>query len=89
MSSKKVLRSVFFVSYAYTDYELGKRIEDSHYLKDVHSLVEYFKDMEQEHAMVDAVHFRCREDIVIKVKSVFIPEKKYKSIFNDPHYESI
>lgn len=83
MGTKKILRSVFSVSYTYTDYELGKRIEDSAYVKDIHSLVEYFKDMEQEHLMVDTNHFRCREDIVIKVKSVFISDKKYVSLFND------
>lgn len=76
-------KQVYQVVYSYKDMELGELITQTEYLPTIHSLVDYMKDMEEEHHIVDTVHFRCREDIVIKIKQVYITEKQWLSLFND------
>ena len=82
MSVQKISKKCLFVTYSYTDSEKGAKVVLEDYVKDLSSLIEYFKDVQLEHQMVDTVHFACREDIAFKIKTVWIPEKKYVSLFN-------
>lgn len=81
MAVQKICKKCFLVEYSYTDAELGNRTTLSDYVKDLQGLIEYLQDVKLEHQMVDTAHFACREDITFKIKQVFIPEKKYVSLF--------
>lgn len=75
-------KQCYQVTYTYKDMELGELVSQVDYVKDIHGIIAYMQDMEQEHHIVDTVHFRCREDIVIKIKQIYVPEKKYISLFS-------
>ena len=79
---KRVSRKCFLVSVNYTDFETGERVQYEDYLKDLSSIVKYFQDFQEECVIVSADEFRNREDLQIKIKQVYIPDKKYVSLFN-------
>lgn len=81
MSSQKEFKLVFRVDYSYTDYELQKRVSKQDFVKDVSSLVTYFQELEKDFIVTDAFNYNCRADLSIKIKVVFIPERKYVSLF--------
>lgn len=79
---KQVSKKCFLCQRSFTDFETGERITFTDYVKDVPGLTAYMADFENEFHMVSADEYRCREDLVIKIKQVYIPEKKYVSLFN-------
>lgn len=79
---KRISRKCYFVTVQYTDFETGERVQYEDYLKDLSSIVKYFQDFQQECVIVSADEFRNREDLQIKIKQVYIPDKKYVSLFN-------
>ena len=73
---------VYHIKYQYTDHEIGELISQEDYVKDLHNVVLYLQSIEEEHHIVDAAKYGCRSDVKIQIKQVFIPEKKYVSLFN-------
>lgn len=78
---KQVSKKCFLCKRSYTDFETGERVTLSDYVKDVPSLVAYMEDFQNECYFVSADEYRCREDLEIKIKQVYLPEKKYVSLF--------
>ena len=79
--AQKVFKPVFQITIQYTDFEMHESVVKSEYVKDIIGVVEYFKALEKEYVVLDAFRYACRSDLKVNIKSVFIPEKKYVSLF--------
>lgn len=80
--AKKVSHIVFRIVYSYTDYELNERVEHIDYVQDFSSLTRSIKEIEEENIMVAAGDWQCRKDIEIKIKQVYITDRKFVQLFN-------
>lgn len=78
---KSVSKKCLLVRQSYTDFEIGERVTLENYCKDLDDVIKYLEDMKQEWYMVSAKEYRCREDLELKIKDVYIPQKKYVSLF--------
>lgn len=78
----KVFKSCFKIVYSYRDDELHQVFKDTKFVKDSLDLVNWFQELHQSFIVFDAFNYPCRQDLKVNVKQVFIPEKKYVSLFN-------
>ena len=81
MSSTKEFKLVYRIIYSYFDFELQTKVDHEDFVQDLQGVENYIKEIENESVWVDAKNHRCREQIEIKIKQVFIPIKKYVQLF--------
>ena len=78
----KTFKCCYKLVYSYRDSELNQIFKETKYIKDSLDLIKWFQELHQSFIVFDAFSYPCRQDIDIKIKQVFISEKKYVSLFN-------